>query len=159
MKLRSLRTLWIALFISVGLNLFVAGMLVAGHFFGPPPNERVRRGAPFHFRAAIEALPAAKREEIKTLVRSRLDEVRRMGREARESRRAVRRVLRAEPYDQNAVNAAYREMRRRHGLAMENLHRTMSEVLGKLTPEERRAFMRAGYRRLRRERHERRERE
>lgn len=149
MPLRSLRLLWIALFVSVGINLFVAGMLVAGHFFQPPKIAQMKKKAPrfFRFRAALRTLPDAKQAELRQQLRQRLQTVRALWREARQARRAVRAAMRQEPFDAAVVKAAYQKLRDKRNAAAAQLHQTMADILAQLTPAERQAFLRAGYRR------------
>jgi uncharacterized membrane protein len=133
------RRLTIALAVSVALNLFVAGFLVAGAvrrgfhergtrphhgpFFGPrgmrgadSGAERAMRRAMDHKRPAFEA----------------------RGRTLREARSKVSAAFSAEPFDAKALQTAFAELRTQTAESQRILHESLVEVAPTLSAEQRR---------------------
>ena len=145
------RWLAIALVISAALNLVALGIGI-GFATGSPhwgrgvdPTAGVAR--------LIQSLPEQRREELRRAgTRAMADgEVRRaMGatlRELRASQRDIARALAKEPFDPDAAEEALARFREHWATNQASSHEALVEILGRLTPQERRQFldtMRAG---------------
>lgn len=136
----SQRNLSIALFVSLGLNLFaigaIIGGLVVGARFSEGRGEMMRPGPP-PFWDAAQTLPPARQEAFHRALRGEAFEVRRKLMAAGEARRAAWSELGADPFDPTAVR---RDLARAQAMEMEA--RTIVEgrvvdFAGELSAEER----------------------
>ncbi|MGB3555643.1 MAG: periplasmic heavy metal sensor [Jannaschia sp.] len=135
------RRLRIALWISLGVNLLVAGAVIGAVLFGPggPDRRGGWRSGPPEMIAFARAFDEPRRVELRTRLRG--DAGLRQGR-ARigESRRAVLEALTSEPFEAAALRAALEGQRRvQTELAQRGLE-TLVEMVAGLSPEERAAF-------------------
>ena len=136
------RWMWIALILSLALNLLIVGMAATAmlHF---------RKGAGGNF---IQSLSDDRRAVLKPLLAAQRKAVRPLRRKSREARRQAREVLSAEPFDREKLAAAYQAA----SDARIALDKARGEWLIKLaeamTTEERREFLewRGGHERQRR---------
>lgn len=144
------RKLAVALAISIGLNLFLGGMIASAwvvkrHFREHHPPVAGLAGG-FDFRGGIEALGGDARplaREIREAYRSRL---RASGRAMFESRRAVGDLLRADEIDPAKLRAALAELRARSSEAEAVMHEALVDTMLRLTPDQRRRFLDAAMR-------------
>lgn len=134
------KRLLIGLVLSVGLNLFLVGFLVArgiGH--RPPPH---RGPGPFH---AHEVFDVGRSPEMRARFERRKDELRPKHRALRDARKGVEEALLAEPYDRARVESALAELRKETGAMQEGMHRALLDIAEELGPEQRRAFVRENF--------------
>ena len=139
------RWLVIALVVSVALNIAALGIGI-GFAAGSPHG--IRGVDPTAGLARlIRSLPDERREELArtgTPAMSDGDVRRRIGaslRELRVSQRVIARALAEEPFDPDAAAAALATYREHWAANQADSHRALVEILGRLTPDERRRFL------------------
>lgn len=136
------RTLALLLFLSVALNLFVAGMVVGrwDRWDGPKGH-----GGPRHGKSMSRVIEYALGDSLTPALRSRLEQhdgaMRENFEESRESRRAIRDVLIREPFDKEAYLEALDRMNAVHDRMRAETHSFMIEIMDQLTPEQRRKLV------------------
>jgi Spy/CpxP family protein refolding chaperone len=159
---RVTRRLAIALAVSVGLNLFIGGMVTSAWLSKKPrsgqrPPEIGAVMRPLDLRKGIAALGDAERPAI-VKVRERFGPaLRQQGREMREAQRDVGRLLKTDNLDPAELAAALARLRRNSDAAQETMHAMMVGIVGELTPEQRRRFFEAAIRKPRDARRDRRD--
>ena len=97
----------IAFFVSLGLNLFLVGLLVGGLLTGrdrTPERPRVRGAG--HYLAAAQRFDDADRQAFEALLRREAQENAPRIAEMRRARREAQRAMGGETYDPEAVRAA-----------------------------------------------------
>ena len=154
MSARVTRRLAIALAVSVGINLFIGGMVTSAWLskkprFGQRPPEIGATMRPLDLRKGIAALGDADRPAI-AKVRERFGPaLRQQGREMRQAQRDVGRLLKTEDLDPAELEAALGRLRRGSNAAQEAMHAVMVDIVTELTPEQRRRFFEAAIRKPR----------
>lgn len=142
----SQRSLTIALFISLAVNLFAIGAVVGGLVIGVRMSEgresAMRPGPPPIFSAA-SALPEARQDAYREALRSEAREVRRSLMRAGEARRAAWGEIAADPYDPAAVRQALTEAQGIEAEARSRLESRVVDFAADLNPEERQALAEA----------------
>lgn len=129
-----------AFLVSLAFNLFLVALISValvkgppGGEFGPPP--RGEGAALLH--GAFKELPEEDRKEIRRAMREKFREIRPHFSEMQEAREALADAVAAEPYDENAVRAAFDEVSRAM-TAMSDMGRdAMLDGFARLTPEQR----------------------
>ena len=135
------RWIWglsLALLVSVGINLVVAGFVVGRGL--APPERRMGRLVE-HIAAK---LPDADQPILRQAFRAEEAAMRARSAELREARRAVRAVLRAEPFDPAALEAALERQRREMDAMMGSIHATVRDIAPRLSPEGRKRLAEIG---------------
>lgn len=129
------RTLSVVLFVSLALNLFLAGTMV-GRWGGPGGHGGEGRhwGAKFWLSQALGADAAPKVEAMWEARRAKLEPMREA---ARQSHRAIKTALSADPFDPNAYARALEDSLSRRTAIRASHHAFMIELAGVLTPEQR----------------------
>ncbi|WP_029012360.1 periplasmic heavy metal sensor [Niveispirillum irakense] len=152
------RILQTVLLASVGLNLFLLGVMVPGwlgHRGGPPPMDRNGPGGPVHggmpgpgpgpmgsafmlFHQAAERLPPADAallrdhlEKVPDQMRERIDQ---MGSHIEK----VRQLMQADPFDADALTAALTEMADWRAAEDKEQMAGLSAIMAQMSPEGRR---------------------
>lgn len=142
----SQRSLTIALFVSLAVNLFAIGAVVGGLVIGVRMSEgresAMRPGPPPIFSAA-SALPEARQDAYREALRGEAREVRRSLMRAGEARRAAWGDIAAEPYDPAAVRQALTEAQAIEAQARSRLESRIVDFAADLSPEERQALAQA----------------
>lgn len=135
-------------FSSLVLNLFLAGLIVAGAI-------KWDRGR--HYRGAVLTVPWAARvigEEVRPaarkLFRERAPEMRARHRAMGQSYRAAGQLMGAENFDRAAFLAALETVRAARSRAQILSHQSMADFLQKLTPGQRRRLAEAAHQRAER---------
>ncbi len=135
-------------FSSLVLNLFLAGVIVAGAIKG----DRGR-----HYRGAVLTVPWAARvigEEVRPaarkLFRERAPEMRARRRAMGQSYRAAGQLMGAENFDRAAFLAALDKVSAERTRAQMLSHQSMADFLQVLTPEQRRHLAEAAHQRAER---------
>jgi uncharacterized membrane protein len=137
MELMSPRALWIALALSLLVNVFVIGAgvgLIFERAFGPPPNAGPR---PNPLMAAAERLDPTDREVFKALMQ---DEAQRQGPtqlDARTARRQAVVLMRAPSFDRAAAGGALDRARADDVQVRQKLENTMLDFAAKLDQQNR----------------------
>jgi uncharacterized membrane protein len=136
-----------ALFVSLALNIFVAGW-VAGHGIGRPggPGMMSEGGIRLGMQRVLRVLPPDDRKLMEGLFEARRSAIRGAFEALREAREAVGDTLRAEPFDQAAFERAYAEMRRRSAEIQESIHDVIMAAAPRLSPTGRRELAEARWR-------------
>lgn len=144
---RNIRTLAIALAVSVGLNLFLGGMIasawLAKRQYQARGGEIATLARPFDLRRGFEAVGPQARALAREIRTRHAAPLREAGQEMREARGEIRELLTAEPLDAAALRDALSRMRAASGAAQAQMHAALLEVLQGLSPEDRQRFLRA----------------
>lgn len=153
----SKRGLGIALIASLGVNLFLAGMIVTATIY-----HKDGRGGwagysrPFPHRYARRALEGESREKVDGIWREARPDLRMRIREMRRSRREIHRQLRAETLDRSALDRAFAALRASTASAHDAVQKVIGRIAETLNAEERRSYFRRRhwrrYKRFRRSR-------
>lgn len=137
----SQRTLFIALFVSLAVNLFVLGALAGVYLFGPRLHHRppeFRGGPPM--MAAAAALPENQRAAYHDALRAEVMRVGPQLREARQIRRGAWARLAADPVDAAAINADLDRARAMELQARADVDRAILGFAAKLPAADRARF-------------------
>ncbi|MDO8901449.1 MAG: periplasmic heavy metal sensor, partial [Phenylobacterium sp.] len=139
----SQRSLTIALFVSLAVNLFAIGAVVGGLVIGVRMSEgrmnAMRPGPPPIFSAA-SALPEARQDAYRQALRGETREVGRSLMRAGEARRAAWGDLAADPYDPAAVRRALASAQAIEAQARSRLESRIVDFAADLSLEERQAL-------------------
>ena len=140
---RGAKWLLLALLLSLAVNLFIGGILV-GRWFRDQPVESLRTEASLAqqnqrpvfamFQRISRKLNSEERRLFRDAVVSHRAELRSAYRGVRQARQALRRTLRAEPYDRQALEAALAELRARKDTFERTLHRAALDGIERLPP-------------------------
>jgi uncharacterized membrane protein len=125
----------VALAISVGINLALAGFM-AGRVIEPrfvPP----RLDPALAFFPAVRQLPEARRDVLRPIMRAEFGSARPNMRRMIAAQRAINDALTAEPYSENALAAALAEFRGALLASQEDSHAALVRLAGALTQDER----------------------
>jgi len=146
------RKLAVALAVSIGLNLFLAGMIASAWLTKRHYAERFDRPAAalaggFDLRRGLEAAGPDARPMAREIRREYGPRLRESGHDMHEARAAVAEVLRADELDPAALAAALRELRQASDKAQAVMHEVLVETMTRLDAEQRRAFLEAATRR------------
>lgn len=133
------RKLAVGLALSVALNMFLLGVLVARMW----PTQRHAFGGPG--RALFHADEAFRGDEprMKRILRAHKGELMAQRRAAREARRKVRAALEAEPFDRAQLDRELQGLRAETQRSQEALHRAFLDLATQATPEQRRRLGRS----------------
>lgn len=133
------KRLAIALSISVALNLFFAGFVVARRLARPerrgPDAAALQVDAPHHVMHALRQ--AGGGVHARHVLEAHRGELRVQRRAMREARRAAVEALAAEPFDRAAVERALAAVRERVADSQRLAHEVVLEVAAELPPRER----------------------
>lgn len=130
----TLRSLSVALAVSLALNVFLAGFLAAQAL--RPSEGRPSAAGPMLFRAG-EALGDPGHPAIREVMRAHRQELRAHRRAIREARREVHESMVAEPFDQERLSAALASLRAETTSSQVLLHRALVQLATSMTPEQR----------------------
>lgn len=122
--------LLLALFVSLGANLFLGGLFAGGALF-----ERRQPMAARALTAFVQSLPEAARPVVRDAFLARRAEVRAKFRSVAEARRAVGRLMQEETLDEARLAAAFAELRERSGEAQALMHEILAAAMLELPPE------------------------
>jgi uncharacterized membrane protein len=140
-KLRAPRWIWIALIASLAVNLLGIGV-VAGAFW-QVQYARATDGDALPGRLAqfADTLPKERGAEIRDTARAAQAAMSPLRQEARRARRESIRLFLSEPFDKEKFAAAHTRMIAAELEVRQAYLRTLTEIGGKLTIEERRQLM------------------
>lgn len=148
------------LFVSLGLNLFLVGVMAGGwwhqhhgrgmrhHMMGQHmqmgrPGEiggMPMRGGMAVLRDAIQQLPEADRKLFEDSMAQRRAEVQQLQQDVRTARQKVNETIRAEPFDKKAMAGALAAVRDKIMTMQARLHDGFVEAVAKLPADKRREF-------------------
>jgi len=124
----------IFLALSLALNLFLAGTMIAWHMRPPPPPPP----GPW-FERMIQrmsaGLPQADREILQTAYQARKGELERMDKDVQAARERVGAAMRAQPYDPAVLEQAMAQARDVREPVVESVEQAVAEAAAKMTPE------------------------
>ena len=132
------------LIVSLIANALLIGVLIGGGLgqrkAGPSPAVMGQEQA--LMRGIDRALPSEERREVRQIFRrayadSRAERVR-----VRNARRALGKLMNANPYDADAVRAGFEELREADAAMKARMHDLIAEQFGALSAEQRRAVLR-----------------
>lgn len=122
----------IFLVVSLALNLFLAGMMVAWHMRPPPPPgpwfERMIQ------RMSGDLAPAD-RDILQAAYQARRPELDRMDKDVQAARERVGAAMRAQPYDPAALEKAMADARDAREPVVETVEQAVAEAAAKMSPE------------------------
>lgn len=130
----------ILLVVSLGLNLLVAGMVVGsafGHRKGDRPDPFFGGG----MRPYVASLPEGQREHVRARLLHGREAVREARQELRRSAQDVRNAITAEPFEADALNAAFAAQRSVYDGIAARGHQALAEILAGMTDAERVQFI------------------
>lgn len=136
---RTTKILGGGLILSLGLNLFLAG-LIAGKLF----RDRSRLGEAQPLATVsrtMEWLPAKDRRQIEKAMKVRRAAIARDFRNMRRARSRVVRIISENKYNEQELEEALRKVRQIQEKTQAAFHEVIVEVIPKLPPEERRRFL------------------
>lgn len=132
---------WLALLVSLALNLAVVAAIVAHNVWGEPGHHHSRISGPGYTqilpRAFFRQLDGERREQLVGELREHRSEFRGLRRGLREKTRAIAAALRAEPFDQSALERAMADFEQASGGMITRGGEIARELFAKLTPQER----------------------
>ncbi|MFT6583194.1 MAG: putative membrane protein [Alphaproteobacteria bacterium] len=151
--MRTPRRLAFILAISIGLNLFLGGV-IASHLFwrgdhwrmGAPGAEKISRHI-FHRRAAAATLNDDHRHMANEIWHQSRQGHRSHFRAMRQSRQEIRQILIADDFDPKALTVAYEKLNQQITTARSGLGGAIAEIAEKLPTEARKRYFDAGFRR------------
>lgn len=135
----------VAIAVSLALNLFLVGLVVGSLLIGARllgERSEFRRGRGSDLAAAFQALPEARRQALRDIMRAQALDAAPDLREAAGARREAMRLIAAEPYDAAAVTQALERARLADGRARARIDATLASRLTELSPQERAVFAR-----------------
>jgi uncharacterized membrane protein len=139
----SKRGLGIALIVSLGINLFLAGMIVTATIYqkgGRSWGGGYDRALP-HW-SARRSLEGDSRKRVDAIWREARPDLRMRLRDVRRARREIRRQLRADTLDRSALDRAFAAFRTSTNAAHNAMHALIGKIAETLNAEERRSYFR-----------------
>ena len=131
----------LALLLSLGLNLFLIGLIVGGLLTGlrSDTERRPRRGAG-HYWAASEKFDPADREAFQALLRGQAEANAPRLRVVRQARREAEQAVAGETFDPAAAQAALARAHREELAIRADVDAAVLQFASRLDPEERAAL-------------------
>jgi len=134
----------IVLIVSLGLNLFLGGLMVGRWFSGPPHrppfvmNDRGPAGEPNRIlQRMAAALPPDHRPAFETVIAKHRERVMQAAGQAREAREQVRKTLRQEPFDRAALDRAFESLRQSNTVLQQEVQNTIGDAAAMLPADAR----------------------
>ena len=135
------RTLYIALFASLALNLFAIGAVVGGfamtHRQGPPDRPGVGGMGQGPLWAAADGLPPDQSATYRRLLHEQAQGLSQQVRAARQARREAWLSLTTEPFNAKAVTQSLAQARGLEMQARAGVEQTIVDFAAELTPDQR----------------------
>lgn len=131
--------LLLGLLLSISINLFFVGGITyrVANFDG----ERSGRPLPPNVGWVVRDLEASRRGELEPQLRQSFEAIDPIRREMMSTQRQVNELMSAQPFDANALNAAFASLREASIRYQALSHQQTSEILGLLSEEERQAAL------------------
>ena len=128
---RSLRRLTLGLWLSIGINVFLATLIGAHLLHRPPP----RLGAGFLSERLIHDLPADDAARVTAVMAQERPRFRASRERLNEARESLARAIARVPYDSGLVGQRLTEFRQRWQEMSDRFADVLLPVLGELSPE------------------------
>lgn len=150
---RRRRGLWIALILSLGVNLFLVGWVASAWVYGPPggfgPRAGAGAGAPFQHRVAMRALSGENRQTVQRIWRESMPDFRARAAALREAHVGMRTAFAADQPDAKAMADAVATVKDRANGMFDHVNATLLKIAAALPAEARKAYFNAGFARAR----------
>lgn len=124
------RWLILALLISLGINLLVAGVVIGRNIDGPHP-------ARMHFEWLMNEVDEETRHKLRKNMHEQMKASREERRALRQAQKSLHQAIIAEPFDEQTLKSAMTEVRAASAELQQTMHEHMAENLKTLSPEER----------------------
>lgn len=133
------KILLLGLLVSIAINLFFVGGIAyrVANFQGEPSG----RPLPPNVGWVVRDLEESRRSELEPQLRASFEEIAPIRREMMDTQRQVNELMSAQPFDGNALNAAFAKLRETNIRYQALSHDQTSEILGLLSKEERQAAL------------------
>lgn len=115
------------------LGGYLVGQVVAPDWGMRHSRMGGERGVPF----SLSGLPTPLRDAMRAKLREHRDDARAQFESLRAARRELRDAIAAEPFDAKRLEAAFASLRNAQNVLQQDLHAIAVEVLGEMTPEDR----------------------
>lgn len=138
--------LFALLVVSLGLNLFLGGLMLGRWFSGPPMmrqmamhGERGPGGEPGRFlmQRMAASLPAEHRPVFEAAIEKHRDRITQAATQAREARDTARDALNKEPFDRAALERAFEAVRSRNDALQQEIQAAIADAAANLPPDAR----------------------
>ena len=133
---QSSRVLRATLLVSVALNLLVGGILAGRLHHSLPSGPESRAERLIERMAAV--LPADDGTILRRVFHAHQTGIGKLTADLRAARDEVRQTLRAEPFDQRALQTAFGRVRERRQAVHEAIHEVVTEAVPQFSPQGRR---------------------
>ena len=140
-KRRAPRWLWIGFFVSIAINLLIAGIAIGAVWHHKAGKAYRDGGAPRHFGAFLWRLPKERREMFKKAFRERRPEFRGFRSDIRNAREQAEALLIKEPFDKAAFAEANRKLHESRARLRGAQFSMFPEIAEMMTAEERSLFL------------------
>ena len=139
MILRKQRLFAIVLLISLGLNLFLGGLIVGKHLGHSdyPFSHSHDFHRPLKLRWLIESLPADSQEKVRPLIQAHRQLIKPQFRRIRQARQVVHQQLTAPEMNAEALSEVLAKLSQERAKAQKMMHATLVTIAGQLNAEER----------------------
>jgi Spy/CpxP family protein refolding chaperone len=133
------KRLWIALAVSLTLNLFGLGFMSARALHGRGGDHHGPRGPFFGPRGLLldAELGGSMDAQVRGVMERHRESLRAQREQLRQARRAVQTALMSEPFDAGALKQALARLRQRTGESQALMHAALIEIAPALTHEQR----------------------
>ena len=150
---RRRRGLWVALILSLGVNLFLVGWVASAWVYGPlhGPGARTAAGvgAPFQHRAALRTLGGENRQTVQRIWRESALEFRARVDALRQAHAGMRTAFASDQADAKAMGDAVANLKERANGMFDHVNATLLKIAAALPPEARKSYFNAGFTRPR----------
>ncbi|MAY56677.1 MAG: hypothetical protein CMQ46_08220 [Gammaproteobacteria bacterium] len=127
----------VALLVSTGVNLFLAGVVGAQLFDRPEPPP-----APVGMMWMNQSLDPQARDRVQSQMRLANEELRQVRRQMLQAQREVNQLLVQEPLDSEALTGAFASLRQASAAYQERSHGQLVDMMSRLTVEQRQQALR-----------------
>jgi uncharacterized membrane protein len=142
------RGLWVALGVSLAVNLFFAGWVASSWLYGAPlgPGARATQasGMAFHHRRALHAVSGEHRAAAERIWRENFPQLRERVRELRQAQIGLRNAFTADQADAQALDAARKAVKVKADAVFDQLNETLLRIAAALPPDARKAYFNTG---------------
>ncbi len=126
------------LIISLGANLVIAGLIIGAKVSGHGPMKGPHMN--FGMRGFVSALPEGKRSEVRDYFKKNRSKMRAGGDAMRKTRVEIQNILAAQPFDPEALNAAFTQQRSRVTSVTQDAQAALIKIITDMTDAERAEF-------------------
>lgn len=124
---------------SLGVNLLVAGLVIGAKASGQSHMKGTHMGG-VGLRAFVSAMPEGKRSELHDHFKQNRSKMRAGKNAMRETMNEIRMIIAAQPFDAEALNAAFTQQRSRVTSVTQDAQATLVKVITDMTDAERAVY-------------------